>query len=64
MHFRTFFFIFLKESLHSVGNWKHEMERYNVGPHRKHSVWMMAGHMIKEQDYSILITQAEVFHMF
>jgi hypothetical protein len=48
-----------KESLHSVGNWKHEMERYNVGPHRKHSVWMMAGHMIKEQDYSILITQAE-----
>ena len=36
------------------------MERYNVGPHRKHSVWMMAGHKITEQDYAGFITQAKV----
>jgi GTPase SAR1 family protein len=48
-----------KESLHSVGNWKHEMERYNVGPHRKHSVWMMAGHKVTDQDYDGFISQAE-----
>ena len=36
------------------------MERYNVGPHRKQCVWMMAGHMIKDQDYSGFIPQAQV----
>ena len=46
--------------MHSIGNWKHEMERYNVGPHRKHSVWMMGGHKITDQDYTDLIVQANV----
>ena len=50
----------LQESLHSVGSWKHEMERYNVGPHRKNSVWMMAGHKIRDQDYAGFISQADV----
>ena len=36
------------------------MERYNVGPHRKHSLWMMAGHKILDQNYDELIAQAEV----
>ena len=49
-----------QESLHSVGNWKHEMERYNVGPRRRHSVWMMAGHKITDQDYTGFISQANV----
>ena len=37
------------------------MERYNVGPHRRHAVWMMAGHkIITDHDYKGMITQAEV----
>ena len=53
-------FYAMQESLHSVGNWKHEMERYNVGLHRRHSLWMMAGHKISDQKFDELIVQAEV----
>jgi len=49
-----------QETLHSVGSWKQEMERYNVGPHRKHAVWIMAGHKKGNQDYSGMVAQAEV----
>ena len=49
-----------QDTLHSVGSWKQEMERYNVGPHRKHAMWIMAGHKKTDQDYSGMIAQAEV----